>query len=299
MFRSSGGLDAILQRPDKRPTPPWWSLILSDPVRSLAQLLYNTRNVQPRSHVDPIKVVCISDTHNDTPTVPEGDLLLHAGDLTQGGSFQEVSETLTWLRSLPHPHKIVIAGNHDFILQSEEKDKLDWGEIIYLQESSTRIEFENGRILNIYGSPWSRKHGSWAFEYAPHQDLWTNNSPQEADIFITHMPPKFHLDINGYGEERLLHELWRVRPRLHVFGHIHGGYGQEVLTYDDFNAAYETVRRRKGGVGALFKMLRAYLGYLFSSNTVRNEIPRTTLVNAAIVGGLRDDQRRDPITVYV
>ena len=298
MFQSRDGLDAILQRPDKRPTPPWWTYLLSNPTRGLAQLLYNARTVAPRLHVNPVKVVCISDTHNAKPEIPDGDLLLHAGDLTQSGRLQEVSEVLDWLRTLPHPHKVIIGGNHDFALQSG-KDNLDFHGITYLQESTTRIKFENGRILNIYGSPWSRKNGNWAFEYSPHQDLWTNNSPREADIFITHMPPKYHLDIDGYGEERLLKELWRVRPRLHVFGHVHGGYGYDVLTYDDFNAAYEAIRRAGGGIGVLLRMLRSYIGYLFMSKTGRNEIPRTILVNAAIVGGLRDDQRRQPITVSI
>lgn len=269
------------------------------PIRGLAQLLYNARRMRPRPHANPISVVCLSDTHNDMPEVPDGDLLLHAGDLTQSDNFQEVRETLEWLRSLPHPHKVIIAGNHDFILQSDEKHKLDWGDIVYLQQSSTRIEFKNGRILNIYGSPWSRKHGSSAFQYAPHQDLWTNSSPREADIFVSHMPPKYHLDINGYGEELLLQELWRIRPRLHIFGHIHGGYGQEVLTYDDFNAAYESIRRKAGGMRALFRMFYSYLKHLSSSETTRNKIPRTTLVNAAIVGGLRDEKRRKPITVHI
>ena len=299
MFQSRGGLDAILQRPEKKPTPPWWTFLFSDSTRGLAELLYNTRKVEPRLHANPVKVVCISDTHNTRPEVPNGDLLLHAGDLTQNGSLQEVAEILDWLRTLPHPHKVIIGGNHDYALQSEEKHNLDFHELTYLQESSTRIKFENGRILNIYGSPWSRKHGNCAFAYSPHQDVWTNNSPREADIFITHMPPKYHLDIVGHGEERLLKELWRVRPRLHVFGHIHGGYGLEVLTYDNFNAAYEKIRRGVGGIGAFLQMLRSYLGYLFMSKTARNEIPRTVLVNAAMIGGIRDDQRRQPITVYI
>ena len=299
MFRSSGGLDAILQRPEKRPQPRWWNLIFSNPTRGLAQLLYDARSIQPRDHTNPVTVVCISDTHNYKPEVPDGDLLLHAGDLTQAGSLQEMSEMLAWLRSLPHPHKVVIAGNHDFALQSEERDKLDWGDIIYLQQSSTSIKFKNGRILNIYGSPWSRKLGNWAFEYTPHQDLWTDNSPLEADVFITHMPPRYHLDIDGYGEQRLLAELWRVRPRLHIFGHVHGGYGLEVLAYDNFTAAYESIRRNTGGMGSVFQMFYFYLGYLFSSKATRNAIPRTTLVNAAIIGGLRDDQRREPITVDI
>ena len=299
MFHSQGSLDAILKRPEKAPIIQWWKLILTEPIRALAQLLYNMRSIEPRTHTNPITVICISDTHNSRPEVPDGDILLHAGDLTQTGSFEEVSESLEWLRSLPHAHKVIIAGNHDFALQRAENERLNWQGITYLQESMTRIDFDNGRTINIYGSPLSRKHGNGAFQYSPHQDLWTNNSPQEADVFISHMPPKFHLDLNGFGEQRLLNELWRVRPRLHVFGHIHGSHGKEVLTYDDFNAAYERIRGGISGTAALYKMLLSYLSYLFSSKAVRDNVPRTTLVNAAIVGGLRDEIRRPPITVTI
>ena len=183
--------------------------------------------------------------------------------------------------------------------QSEEKNKLDWRGITYLQESTAQIEFSNGRVLNIYESPWSRKSCDGAFEYAPHQDLWTNNSPRNVDLFMTHIPLNFHLDIEGYGEERLLREMWGIRPRLHVFGHIHGGYGLEVLTYDNFNAAYESIRRGTGGCSALCRMLLSYIKYLFIPKTARDDIPRTTLVNPAMVGGLKDDLRREPITVFI
>ena len=239
----------------------------------------------------------MSDTRNAKPKVPDGDLLIHVGDLTQSGGFQEVSEMLEWLRSLPHPHKVIVAGHHDFALRS--KEKLHLGGITYLEESTTRIKLDNGRILNIYGSPWSQESCGQAFEYFPHQDLWTNNSPCEADVFISHSPPKYHLDVDGYGEQRLLKELWRIRPSLHVFGQVHGGYGLDVLTYDDFNLAYENIRRKTGGIGALFTMLRSYMAYMLSSKTARNKIPRTILVNAAIVGGLRDEERRQPIVVSI
>ena len=92
----------------------------------------------------PIRIVCISDTHNATPELPLGDILIHAGDLTAHGTFDEVQAQLRWLASQPHPHKIVVAGNHDIVLDeacddkfltwrrnsAEEREKLDWGSIL-------------------------------------------------------------------------------------------------------------------------------------------------------------------------
>ena len=66
--------------------------------------------------VTPMSVVCISDTHNSRPSLPDGDVILHAGDLSQYGTFNEVQDQLDWLNTQPHQHKIVIAGNHDLIL---------------------------------------------------------------------------------------------------------------------------------------------------------------------------------------
>ena len=297
--RSQNGLDAILKRPEKRPPPPWWQQLLSSPLQTLAEALHILRPVKARQHPKPICIVCISDTHNFKPSVPDGDVLIHAGDLTQAGTVEELEEMLEWLKSLPHAHKIVIAGNHDHALLSPDKDKLNWGEIIYLQNANTKISFPNGRSINFYGHPWTLKHGSQAFEYRPHADTWTSHYPQEVDVFITHTPPKYHLDLDNYGADYLLRELWRIRPRLHVFGHIHGGYGQQVLTYDDFEACYEDIRRGSGGWRTLLRMVYRFAVFICSSTAVRESVPRTILVNAAHVGGVRDSLRREAIKVYI
>lgn len=77
------------------------------------------------------RIVCISDTHNSTAIkIPKGDVLIHAGDLTNQGSYSEVcpacssygpkqltrdstaklSKTVQWLEKLDFEAKIVIAG---------------------------------------------------------------------------------------------------------------------------------------------------------------------------------------------
>lgn len=56
------------------------------------------------------RIICISDTHNNTPKLPAGDVLIHAGDLTNQGSYNELERTVAWLESADFEAKIVVAG---------------------------------------------------------------------------------------------------------------------------------------------------------------------------------------------
>lgn len=130
---------------------------------------------------NPIRVVCISDTHNNVPTLPAGDILIHAGDLTENGSFEEVQAGLTWLSSQPFQHKIFVAGNHDVLLDEDflvkyperryghEKTAaaLDWGSVKYLRDSCMTLDVtlqggdlhhdshkeSTSRRVTVFGSP--------------------------------------------------------------------------------------------------------------------------------------------------
>lgn len=57
------------------------------------------------------RFVCISDTHNQTPKLPQGDVLIHAGDLSNQGSISELRKTVAWLEKAEFEVKIVVAGN--------------------------------------------------------------------------------------------------------------------------------------------------------------------------------------------
>ncbi|KIK36615.1 hypothetical protein CY34DRAFT_504443 [Suillus luteus UH-Slu-Lm8-n1] len=105
----------------KAPSP--WELFKSNPSIYLASKLYNHLSQQlSRRSVSPVRTICISDTHNTdvSALIPPGDILIHAGDLTHSGTPRELQATFDWLVSLPHEHKIVIAGNHDTYLQMDE-----------------------------------------------------------------------------------------------------------------------------------------------------------------------------------
>lgn len=179
-----------------------------------------------------MKIVCLSDTHtmHDSIAVPDGDLLIHAGDFCGKGTIQELVKFNTWLGTLPHPNKVVIAGNHDWPFERDPTARELLNNAIYLQDSEVTI---NG--LRIYGSPWQPAFFNWAFNLERGEALrrkW-DLIPDGIDILVTHGPPFGIGDRtrngNHAGCEELLKALPRVKPRIHICGHIHEGYGTHLL----------------------------------------------------------------------
>ena len=61
------------------------------------------------------RFVCVSDTHAYTPSeagfkLPAGDVLIHAGDLTNHGSSAELRKTMSWIATAEFEVKIIICG---------------------------------------------------------------------------------------------------------------------------------------------------------------------------------------------
>jgi len=177
----------------------------------------------------PLRLVCLSDTHNlhERIEVPEGDVLLHAGDATARGTPREVAAFGAFLAGLPHRHKIVIAGNHDFLFEREpERARELLGEVTYLQDAGTQVEG-----LHVWGSPWQPWFHDWAFNLPRGKALAEKWAlvPDTTDVLLTHGPPFGVLDETAHGQrvgcEELGRALKRVRPRLHLFGHIHESFG--------------------------------------------------------------------------
>jgi hypothetical protein len=259
---------------------PLAALLLQAPVKLLLHRLYHiltSLRSSPRPSSSPIRVVCLSDTHTHIPTdVPAGDILIHAGDMTNAGSVAEIQAQIDWLCSLPHREIVVVSGNHDTYLDprtraslsaEQREGGLDWGRVHYLQhklltltvvpESTSGGQDAEGegapllgsnsngkRKLRIYGAPQIPACGPMsvhAFQYPRGSDAWSETVPEDVDILVTHTPPKFHLDLSlprGLGCEHLLRELDRIKPALHVFGHVHWGAGTEVLHWDRCHEAY-------------------------------------------------------------
>ncbi|KAJ3794065.1 Metallo-dependent phosphatase [Lentinula aff. detonsa] len=284
-------MDALF---DRRP-PSSLELFVANPLRFLAEHIYRWSCKRRRGiiHENLIRVVCISDTHgyhDEIPPLPSGDILIHAGDLTQSGTPQELGKALGWFSEQPHQYKVYIAGNHDRALSESDifTTLPSFPNLIYLEETSATVTI-NGRKLHIYGSPLTPKHGSWAFQYEREAAEWSA-IPLDTDILVTHGPPAHHLDLNGTGCRGLLDALWRVRPTLHVFGHIHAARGVERLDWSDAQASYDRIC---SGIGNWKDLVRLLFGAL------QRGVHRTVLVNAASLGGFRDEQRRGAIVVDI
>ena len=178
-----------------------------------------------------MKIVFISDTHNrhQDIEIPDGDLIIHAGDFSGRGHEYEVLSFFSWFSALPHKYKVFIAGNHDFMAERDpiSFQKLIPDNLVYLNDSMVTIEG-----IRIWGSPITPWFHDWAFNRKRGaQIMWHwNLIPENIDILVTHGPPQGILDKTARGNEAgcedLLVTLDRARPRIHVFGHIHEAYGQ-------------------------------------------------------------------------
>ena len=139
---------------------------LASPLQAIARRAYHFilflrgRPFRASKTKPPIRVVCISDTHDKTAPVPDGDLLIHAGDLTDPGTIDAIQVQIDWLDSLPHRHKVFVCGNHDSwfdpasrkIDDHDSRRTPDYKSLHYLQDASVTLEFEGGRELNVYGA---------------------------------------------------------------------------------------------------------------------------------------------------
>ncbi|OBT99447.1 hypothetical protein VE01_02907 [Pseudogymnoascus verrucosus] len=117
------------------------------------------------------------------------------------------------------------------------------------------------------------------------------------DILLTHGPPKWHLDANALGNEYLLKELQPTKLPLVVFGHIHAGYGYDVVAFDQVQVAYDDIVFGKKGIVPLIKMVFHLLIDKTYKKWIGSRPKVTRLVNAAVVGGRRNEETRPPIVV--
>lgn len=173
--------------------------------------------------------VCVSDTHGrhrDLP-VPAGDVFLFAGDLSNHCDPEDLDDFNDWLGTLPHPHKLVICGNHDFHFETHPADaRRRITNAVYLQDEAAEV-----LGLKVWGSPWQPRFFDWAFNLDRGPDLAARWAliPDNTDILITHGPPAGILDRTFRGTDtgcaNLLERVRTVKPKLHLFGHIHEAAG--------------------------------------------------------------------------
>ena len=207
-----------------------------------------------------MKIVAISDTHGHhrSVDVPDGDVLVHAGDITMNGEMGVVTDFVDWIASLPHAHKIVVPGNHDrcFDISQTKYDGralalFDLRGVHLLVDAARTLEVGSEKI-RVYGAPWVSNLVGWAF-WDRNQDKF-EHAPRDIDLLVTHGPPLGIRDSSvlvpdprsraartasaastwtcgmgtHFGSRHLARYLNHC-PRLktHVFGHVHEGYGME------------------------------------------------------------------------
>lgn len=171
-----------------------------------------------------IKIWNISDSHakHNELNIPKADMVIHAGDSTHDRityNFNETMSFFNWFDVINFDKKILIAGNHDGSLQSKEVIPPDY----YIQDEMTKY-----KKIKIYGTPWTPEYGTWSFMLSKEKEIeWARKIPP-CDILVTHGPPKFILDSvfkgNNYthcGSLELYHRVNRIKPKLHIFGHVH------------------------------------------------------------------------------
>lgn len=187
-------------------------------------------NHSPANTKQKLRVVCISDTHEmhrDLEVAP-GDILIHAGDFSFfSGRRSQIVDFNDWLGLLPHKVKIVIPGNHEFLFQSEPAAMKMITNATLLMNSAVQV----GGVT-VWGSPVTPLVGG-AFsclDPVERRKIYAS-IPEMTDIIVTHGPPAEILDRESASDppggcRELRSAVLQLKPRLHVFGHIHGGYGR-------------------------------------------------------------------------
>ncbi|KAM3718483.1 UPF0046 protein [Dirofilaria immitis] len=245
------------------PMIAWEMLKNNRPVIAVRQMKLDTPIRQ-----DAVRFVCMACLHQSFPhpqSIPLGDILIVAGNFTLFGGPDEVEDFSKYLKQLPHTFKIVIAGGNEytfddrfvkvsgsklgakklavkqtlsnhFSLQEIKNAKAKLEDAIYLKDSSMKLFG-----IRIYGTPWLPQYNDEAFDLPRGQallDKW-NDIPTGVDVLITHTPPLGHGDMLSTGQhvgcvELLNSVVKRIRPKYHVFGHIHSGYGCTTDGYTKF-----------------------------------------------------------------
>ena len=180
-----------------------------------------------------MKIVAVSDTHYayDKLKIPKCDLFIHAGDWDAMRNIQEFNLFNKWLDTIDAKDKVVIAGNHDIFVSENSSLVKGMLNAIYLENSGCEIEG-----FKIWGSPITPTFNYWAFmadRGLPIRKYW-EAIPLDTDILITHGPPYGIMDMilspffdTHVGCADLLTYVKRIKPKLHIFGHIHSGHGTE------------------------------------------------------------------------
>ena len=179
-----------------------------------------------------IKCWAISDTHGKHRdlNIPNVDMVIHGGDSTNHKNIipneVEFRDFIDWYSKIDIRHKVLIAGNHDaWATKLYLKEMVEEADIIYLEH-----ELHNVGGISIFGSPYTPNFGDWYFmKDRGKLDKWWQEIPENIDILVTHGPPIGILDLSRdrfnnlefCGDKALARHVQRIKPKFHIFGHIH------------------------------------------------------------------------------
>lgn len=183
-----------------------------------------------------MKIAAFSDTHG-MPSLkklywPKADVVICAGDFSNYGNMEDACIFMEEYKTLPYKYRVFVAGNHDRFFEREPglaasiaKDN----KLIYLFDNFVKIEG-----YKIYGTPWQPPFRDWAFNVMEDKLVQKFSIiPEDVDVLVTHCPPRDIMDTapNGYrcGSTSLRDRIKDIKPKLHVFGHMHGGSGMRKI----------------------------------------------------------------------
>jgi len=184
-----------------------------------------------------LKLIAISDTHNahQKIRIPPCDILIHAGDESFRGEEREIRNFAKWFDKQPAKHLIWIPGNHSRGFEANYPTSLDW---IKEESLRTNVLLDSGITIegiNIWGSPQTPYFHNWAYNVDRGENIrkYWDMIPNDTSIVITHGPPFGILDIiapglhkeEHVGCEELMKKILEMKPKFHIMGHIHEGYG--------------------------------------------------------------------------
>src|SRR5579863_229865 len=199
-------------------------------------------------------IAALSDTHNQhfsrqmQPNYcmhPDAqDIIIHAGDATVRGTMGEIHSFADWVYDICRHVKafIFVAGNHDWSFQVHSSIALGYFKEIknfyYLEDSGIEIDgvkFWGSPVTKDYipdpASKILRRRGSDGWAFGRSEELLANHwklIPDDTDVLITHSPALGIGDSNSkmsFGSPSLLNRLLEIKPKLHIFGHVHEGRG--------------------------------------------------------------------------
>lgn len=174
-----------------------------------------------------MRIVALADTHlyhDDLGRLPDGDVLVHAGDMLRFGTLDELESFVEWFLDQPQRTKIVVAGNHDRCFETDRSraETMLGSAVHYLQDRGLELSG-----LKWWGSPWQPAYRDWAFNLPRGEPLrrrWAQ-VPHDVDVLVTHAAPEGTGDRSPMrdrlGCADLRERVEQLRPLLHVFGHIH------------------------------------------------------------------------------